>query len=198
MMSTLDTLLPVHVQRSAHEIVVAAPAPVVWEAMRRLTPGELSLTRTLMAIRGLPERLLGGDGRGRAGDADAPLVDQFLASGFAVLAEEAPYALAVGAVATPWRLRHGETYTPVDAQDFASVARPGSVRMAMAFDLAETGAGTRLRTETRVQPTDAAAAAAFGRYWRVIRLGSALIRMDMLRAIRRRAERTGAAVAAAA
>jgi hypothetical protein len=64
------------------------------------------------------------------------------------------------------------------------------------FELEALGDGTRLSTETRVQPTDTAARA-FRPYWWAIRAGSGLIRRDVLRAVRRRAERdtTSAAVA---
>jgi hypothetical protein len=50
-------------------------------------------------------------------------------------------------------------------------------------------AGTELRTETRVLATDAASRRRFGRYWRVIRPGSALIRRTWLGAAKRRTER---------
>src|SRR6478752_7590533 len=68
---------------------------------------------------------------------------------------------------------------------------PGAVRIAMSFELAEAGEGrTRLSTETRVSPTDDAAAGRFRRYWTVVRPGSDVIRLDVLRAVRRRAETT--------
>ena len=46
--------------------------------------------------------------------------------------------------------------------------------------------GSRLVTETRVESTDARARRLFALYWLVIRLGSGLIRRDLLRAVRRR------------
>jgi hypothetical protein len=51
-------------------------------------------------------------------------------------------------------------------------ARPGFVLMTTSFELEPLGDGTRLSTETRVQPTDAAAARAFRPYWWAIRAGS--------------------------
>ena len=50
------------------------------------------------------------------------------------------------------------------------------------------GAGTLLSTETRVEATDARTRVLFGVYWTLIRLGSGLIRRDMLRAVARAAE----------
>ena len=61
----------------------------------------------------------------------------------------------------------------------------------MSFELSVAGAGrTRLSTETRVSPTDERAARMFRRYWTVVRPGSDVIRLDVLRAVRRRAETT--------
>jgi hypothetical protein len=50
--------------------------------------------------------------------------------------------------------------------------------IATSFEL-EAGDGTRLSTETRVQPTDGAAARAFRPYWWAIRGGSGLICRDV-------------------
>jgi len=77
----------------------------------------------------------------------------------------------------------------VDLGGFRAFARPGFVLIATSFGLEALGEGTRLSTETRVQPTDAAAARAFRPYWWAIRGGSGLIRRDILHAVRRRAER---------
>ena len=49
--------------------------------------------------------------------------------------------------------------------------------------------GSELRTETRVLATDAASRRRFGRYWRLIQPGSALVRRDWLAAAKPRAER---------
>jgi hypothetical protein len=56
--------------------------------------------------------------------------------------------------------------------------------------------GAELRTETRVLATDAASRQRFGRYWRLIRPGSALIRRTWLGAAKRRAESTATVVRA--
>ncbi|MGH2991074.1 MAG: hypothetical protein ACRDMA_14690 [Solirubrobacterales bacterium] len=76
----------------------------------------------------------------------------------------------------------------MDLDGFRAFARPGFVRIATSFELEALGEGTRLSTETRVQPTDAAAACAFRLYWWAIRGGSGLIRRDVMHAVRRRAE----------
>ena len=60
----------------------------------------------------------------------------------------------------------------------------------MNFHIEDAGGSACLvTTETRIVATDPAARRKFGRYWRVIYPGSALIRKMWLRAVRQRAER---------
>ena len=59
----------------------------------------------------------------------------------------------------------------------------------MNFSLGEVAGGSwRLRTETRIVTPDRATRRKFGVYWRLIAVGSGLIRRLWLRAVRRRAE----------
>ena len=97
----------------------------------------------------------------------------------------------------PWRLRGEESADVVDLDGFRAFARAGFVLTATSFELEAIGDGTRLSTETRVQPTDAGAARAFRAYWWAIHAGSGLIRRDMMHAVRRRAERDTASAAVA-
>ena len=86
----------------------------------------------------------------------------------------------------PWRVIQGETAEVVDLAGFRGFRQPGFVLAAVSFELEPIGRGTRLSTETRVQPTDTNAGRAFSLYWLVIRAGSGLIRREMLRAVARR------------
>jgi hypothetical protein len=72
--------------------------------------------------------------------------------------------------------------------DFKEFDRPGYVKVAMNFHLAEIAGGCRVSTETRVLATDSSARWKFAVYWRIIYPGSALIRRMWLAAIKRRAE----------
>lgn len=78
----------------------------------------------------------------------------------------------------------------MEASGFATFDEPGYAKAAFSFELAPAGERTLLTTETRVLATDEAAKRSFGRYWRLIHLGSAAIRIAWLRAIRRRADRS--------
>ena len=189
----LDVLLREPAHRTRFGTNVAASVEATWAAALAVTPGELPLTRTLSALRSAPARLLRGGHGGPADASNRPIVEQFLAAGFEVLREEPPQLLIVGVGAQPWRLRGGERVRLAGPEAFGAFDRPGHVRIALSFELTRRHDGTtRLATETRVAPTDSAAARAFGRYWHIIRLGGAGIRLELLRGIRRRAERAAA------
>jgi hypothetical protein len=184
----LDRVLPRYAHREVHTTDVHAGPDAVWSALHAVTADELPLTRLLTTLRGI--------GSGRAGQ---PVLDTFSARGFSVVVDEPPRVLAAAAAGQPWRLRGGEMVELADRGACASFARPGFVVMAVSFALQADGDGrTRLVTETRVQPRDTAAARRFRPYWWAVRAGSGLIRRDLLRAVRRRAERGDYAAAAGA
>jgi hypothetical protein len=190
--SPLDRVLPEFAHREVHGLVVDAAPELVWAALHEVTGRDLPLTRLLTAVRGL-----GARGAGR------PVLDRFVAGGFAVVLDEPPRALAIAAAGQPWKPRGGERIAlPVGDAEVSEFARPGFVLMAMSFGLeplgGHGGGRTRLSTETRVQPTDAAAARTFRPYWLVIRVGSGLIRHELLRAVKRKAEKAEQGVRQAA
>lgn len=193
MTAPLDAVLPDPSHRTRYEVRVAAPPDATWAAMRAVTPAELPLTRVLTALRAAPARVTGGGHDSAVRAPDRPLVDQFIEAGFGVVCDDAPRLMIVAAALQPWRLRGG-TRTPLtSAAQLRAFARPDHVVAVMSFELAPDGVGaTRLATETRVEPTDAASARSFARYWTLIRLGSDIIRLDLLYGIRRRAQRTAA------
>jgi hypothetical protein len=190
--SPLDRVLPEFAHREVHTITVDASPELVWTALHEVKGTELPVTRVLTTLRGLGSR-----GAGR------PLIDRFVAGGFGVVLDEAPRALALAAAGQPWKLRGGKRVPLPDGDaEVSEFARPGFVLMATSFGLeplgGHGGGRTRLTTETRVQPTDARAARTFRPYWWVIRAGSGIIRHELLRAVRRRAEKAEAAAQAAA
>jgi hypothetical protein len=189
MIAVLDDVLPVYRHRERHSVQVAAAPEAVWSALHAVSSGDLRLTRVLMSIRTLPGRLPGSGGTGGGLPADRSFIEAFLEHGYRELRVDPPWTLVAGAAGKPWRPRGGETTDVVDVDGFRAFARPGFVLMATSFEIEELGDGTRLSTETRVQPTDDAAARAFRPYWWAIRGGSGLIRRDVLHAVRRRAER---------
>jgi hypothetical protein len=174
--SALDRLLPDYQFVERHKALVRASRQEVWRALHDVTPSEMALTRILFAARNLPARLAGARRAGPAG----PWLPSLLRSGFRVMAETPEHELVLGTSGRFWELRARPRPQP-DA---------GGAVAAMDFRLEDTQSGTLLTTETRVAVEDRAARRRFALYWVVIRIGSGLIRRDLLRAVRRRAERS--------
>ena len=165
--SELGRILPEWHFAERHTIAIAASPAVVDRAMREVTAGEMPLFRILTWIRA-PHL------RGRpAGILNAPRREPMLATAaagiFEVLADAPGREVVLGTL----------------------IGR--STHALMNFRIEDVaGERCRLVTETRVLAPDAAARRSFDYYWRAIFPGSALIRGEWLRAIRRRAERGAA------
>jgi hypothetical protein len=134
-----------------------------------------------MAIRSVPALL-----QRRGLPVTGPLLAGFGRAGFVTL-RDTPDELVLGAVGRFWR--PSGDLRRIGVAEFAEFADPGYAKAVMSFEIGKAGARTLVTTETRIATTDATARRSFGRYWRLVHPGSALIRRDWLRAIRRRAER---------
>ncbi len=96
--------------------------------------------------------------------------------------------VACGARCQPWLA--DVKFVAIPPEDFAGYAEPGVVKIAWSLEAIEIAPNiTRLAQETRAVSTDAAARAKFLRYWRWARVGIIAIRLLMLPAVRREAER---------
>lgn len=186
--SLLDGVQPEYDFNEVHETVVRASPERTFAALRSVRPLDLPLTTVLMGIRGLASAL---SRRFVVGDLRKPVLDR-LSNGFTLL-RETDREVVYGIVGRFWELRTSAPQEVADAPAYAAFDRPGFAKAAWNFRARQVGGSTRLSTETRIQATDAESRRRFGRYWRVVMPGSALIRREMLWAIRRRAERDGTA-----
>lgn len=181
----LERIMPRYDASERHAIVVRADARKTYAALQGLDLADLPITRALMALRALPDRLL--HRRGIALRRRVRLRD-LIGAGFALLAEKPDREIVLGIAGRFWRVTGGGVR--VAAEDFAAFAEPGTAKAAMDFRLEPLpGGGTRLSTETRILCADEAARRSFGRYWLVVRAGSGLIRREMLSRVKRAAER---------
>jgi hypothetical protein len=161
--SVLDEKMPAWQFAEHHDIRVHATPDRVFEAIRRVTPAEIRYFSTLTRIRNpqfgaSKESIL-------AAPRHKPIMGVALGSGFVMLGEREGREIVIGTRVAP------------------------RVRAAMHFDVQPQDAGWSLvSTETRVFSEDARGLRAFTLYWRLIYPGSALIRIEWLRAIKRRAE----------
>lgn len=111
---------------------------------------------------------------------------------FIPLTEQPPREITVGLAGRLWRPSSPLNESGLaDLGEFTAFTRPGNAKGTFSFTLHDLSGGrTLLVTETRLITTSPAAHQAMGRYWRIIRPGSGLIRIGMLQAVRRRALKT--------
>jgi hypothetical protein len=166
-----------------HETTIAAPPARVFDAIRAVTAGEITLFQTFTWIRRFgqpgPESIMNAPER-------QPILDVATKGGFLLLQEAAPHEIVVGTVVVaPPGTRRPEAFGP---EQFKQLSAPGFAVATMNFRIEETGPASRLITETRVFATDRTALRRFTPYWRAIFPGSAILRVTWLRAIKKRAE----------
>lgn len=189
----LDRYLPDYDAVERHAVVVNAPPERVFAALHSVSAADLPLFRFLMTLRALPAALLRGRRPAPTGrETSEPLLEALQGAGFLILEEHPGRKLVAGVVGRFWRLSGTCGPRLERVEDFRRFATPGFARAVLAFWIeplpGDPPQRVRLSTETRVQATDDAARQRFARYWRVISAGSALIRREWLRAIKRRAE----------
>jgi hypothetical protein len=182
MPALLDRFVPAPDVRGRHEITIHAPAHLVMNVARSFDIESIWVVRTLFWLRGA---LLGAavQPSQRRG-----LVDQMQSIGWQCLAEDLDRYFAAGATCKPWQA--DPAFSPIAPAAFTGFAEPDCVRIAWTLETRELApAITRFATETRVAATDEPSRTKFRRYWRRFGAGIILIRLVLLAAVRKRAER---------
>lgn len=179
----LEQFMPEHEVAERHHVQVHAPAELVLDAAKAVRVRSSPLARALIRARAI---LLGvrpaerGPGHG--------LLQETLSLGWGVLADVPGHEVVMGAVTQPWL---GQVvFRAVPPGQFREFAEPGFVKIAWTLRADAVGPNeTILRTETRVASTDFSARQRFRWYWARFSPGIVLIRLALLRAIARDAER---------
>jgi hypothetical protein len=164
---------------------VNAPAERVYEAVLGVTAGEIRLFQTLTWLRS--PKLPWGRPQSASilnAPADRPILDVATSWEFCKLVEAPGIEIVVGMAV----IRPRGTQPISEPSEFIT-SQPGYALAAMSFRVEEEKEDwCRLTTETRVHATDALSRQRFAAYWRLIYPGSSFIRVQWLRAIRKRAE----------
>ncbi len=181
----LDGVMPEAEVDECHQVHVAAPADVTFDAACRLDLQASPVNAAIMGIRTLPARFRGDPVRADASDG---LLAETLALGWGRLAEDPGRELVMGAVTQPWK---GEAvFRPVPPEEFAAFNEPGFAKITWTLSVEPTGPDTCVfRTRTRVMTTDADSRQQFRRYWAMFSPGILLIRYEVLRLLKAAAER---------
>ena len=168
----IDEFLSEYDFEEKHSMAIRADAATVYEAAQNANFGESWIVRMLLTLRGM--------------SADALTLRNLSYSKFRILGERPSKELLIGLAGrfwTPW----GDLQD-VNAENFKAFDKSGYAKAVWNFSLDRDGGNTRLTTETRIKCLDDSSRRSFGFYWTFVQPFSGLIRMEMLRSIKRKAE----------
>jgi hypothetical protein len=181
--SPLAAFIPAPDVRERFSIRIRAPAALVFDVGTEIDLQSVSLVRwifrlreTLMRAAQLPPRQPQG------------MLRELLGLGWGVLVDQPGRLIVCGAACQPWK--PDVAFHAIPADRFASYDGPDQVKIAWTLEAEAIGTAlTRFSSETRAVATDPVARAKFRRYWRWARFGIVAIRLLLLPAVRREAER---------
>ena len=155
-----------------HGISIHARAEDIYRAAGEVDFSESLLIRSLLFLRGL--------------STEKVTLESLKRSRFEILGETPGREILLGLVGRFWTI-NGDL-KKIDADSFRKFNASGYAKAVWNFALRPDGPDVRLTTETRIRCMDADSRRRFGFYWMFIRPFSGLIRTEMLRLIKNRAE----------
>ena len=168
----IDSFLPEYDFSEKHDIRIRATAKTVFRALNETDLCDSFVVRWLFRLRGLP--------------AQKVTLRETPRLGFEILGESENREILLGLVGKFWTLK-GDI-RKISPDDFRAFDEKGFAKTVWNFTLDETTGETRLTTQTRIKCLDAASRKKFGFYWSFIQPFSGLIRKEMLKTIKHRAE----------
>jgi hypothetical protein len=181
--SPLDRFMPHWDVRERFELDVVAPPDLVLRTATEFDMQSLPLVKAVFRLR---EVLMGA--APTSPRQPQGILAETRALGWGTLAEEPGRWIACGAHCQPWQA--DVRFMALAPEDFAAFTEPDQVKIAWTIEAHPLGpASSRLVQETRAVATDAPARARFCSYWRWARFGIVSIRLLLLPAVRRAAER---------
>ena len=169
----IDDFLPEYDFEETHDIVINADAGRVYGAINEVDFAESFIVRWLLRLRGM--------------SGEAVSLRNLEYSKFKILGEVVNKEVLIGLAGrfwSPW----GDMQK-VDASNFCEFEKLGYAKAVWNFSLDGSANETNLTTETRIRCLDDGSRRSFGFYWTFIQPFSGLIRIEMLKTIKRKAER---------
>ena len=184
----IDSIIPLYQFNEVQSIVVRnSTRSSILNAARDVAPKEIPLLIELFWLRGLPSFIILRKRYKFRIDRKRPLLEQFLASGFILLAEE-NCEFVIGGIGQFWKLWDGSFPIIVDTKEFLSFNTPNYAKAAINFYVHQDQGDdcVKVSTETRFYVPDQITLKKFARYWFLIHTFSAYSRRMWLRAIKHR------------
>jgi hypothetical protein len=168
-------------------VVVSATPEAIFQALRDVRLSDMKLAWLLGEIRYLPSRL---GGRMPAVDTKTPFFEMLIAGGTIILRDDTPREVIIGSAAqlhcinqAPRRFASREAFDAFDD--------PEHEKLFMSVRVVPTGqpGESWLVLEHATHALSSSAERKFARYWRLIKPLGAFVSWQLLRAVRRNAER---------
>ena len=168
----IDEFLPDYDFVERHDIAIHAAGADIYRAANETDFSESFIIRWLFRLRGLSGQNV--------------TLRSMRRSRFEILGETLNREMVIGLIGKFWT--PGGGLQKINAESFKRFETPGFAKAVWNFSLDPEGVNTRLSTETRIKCTDAESKRRFGFYWMFIRPFSGLIRTEMLKLIKQKAE----------
>jgi len=183
----MDQFLPAYDFAVVHADVFRAPPAKCYRVASELDLFQAPMVRTLLGIRGLPQRVVGtlrGSRKTPGLVASQPTfrIKDMVGLGWIMLGETPGVEMVLGQVSRPWKAVAVSTDAPSAPEQFTSFDEPGFAKIATSLRIDPYGNDSSILTmETRVGITDDESRRRFRRYWLLIGPFSSLIRRMALR-----------------
>ena len=170
-----DKYLPQFHYNEIHRIAIAASPASISKHLASLDVSESWIIRLLLTLRGIPKKTATG-------------IEGWKRMGFVVLEHQPDKEIVLGLIGQFWKT-HGNIQQ-VQPEEFVTFNKDGYLKALWNFEIIPVSASqVKLETETRVYCTNENVRKKFGRYWFFVKPFSGLIRTEMLKIIKRKAER---------
>ena len=169
----IDDFMPDYDFSEKHDTEIVAPPAQIFETMKSVDICESAVFRWLFRLRGLRTKGF--------------TLDKIADANFIELAQRKNKELVLGLIGKFWTpTGHLQRFDPAD---FAAFDQKEFAKATWNFSLDEIGAGkTLLATETRIRVPDDSNRSKFRIYWTFVRPFSGLVRMEMLKIVKNKAE----------